>query len=232
MSVEAVDKGAFCKTWARRWQDARPQLKAKEPHSAVRSGVADAEALSLRVQLNNVRTLDFGCGHGRSALGLLLHGVNNYLGIDARLLAIEFARRLFAEQPGYQFEYFDSANGRYNKGGGPKLFLPVTARSFELALAVSVFSHEPDDEVVAHYLSELWRVLTPNGVLACTWITSAPMDHADNRFSIRTHEGIFALLNAWAVSDCWGAGEAGDQWWTLAHKSNKSPTVAGSHNHA
>lgn len=213
-----MNERAFREDWVRRWQAAGPQLKTKEPAEAVRSGIADVESLSSRVRLEGARLLDFGCGHGRGAIGFLLHGVDSYLGLDARLRAIEFARRLFAGRPGYRFEHLDSVNGRYNEGGVRKLPLPVSDRSFTLAVAVSVFSHEPDDGVVAYYLSELWRALMPEGVLASTWLTDPPVERRGGRFTVRTRERILALLGGWEVPACWGAGAISEHWWTLARR--------------
>ena len=219
--AEVRERGTpgYVEDWARRWRDARPQLKVKEPSVAVRSSIADAEALSRRVRLSDARLFDFGCGHGRSAIGLLLHGMGSYLGVDVRREAVAFARRLFAEHPNCRFEHLDAANGRYNKGGARNPSLPAPDRSCTVALAVSVFSHEPDDGVVAHYLGELWRVLTPDGVLASTWLTSPPAAD-DAHYAVRAREKILALLRWWVPLDCWGVGSISDHWWTLSRKAD------------
>lgn len=211
---------AFLENWTQRWQAAQPQLKTKSPYQAVCSGVSVVEALvKRRVQIVDTRVLDFGCGHGRCALGFLRYGVASYLGLDVRLEAIEFARRLFATSAVLRFGHFDSANGRYNKGKGARnLPVPAPDNSFTLALAVSVFTHEPDDEVVAYYLGELWRVLEPGGRLVSTWLTCPPMDSEDRHWLVRTREKILVFLRAWTVLDCWGIGDVSDHWWVLSRK--------------
>lgn len=211
----------FLNFWIRRWQEARPQLKTKDPYQAVCSGILIAETLIERgMQMAGARVLDFGCGHGRATIGFLHYGITDYLGLDVRVEAIEFASRLFAGQPGYRFEHFDAANYRYRKGQGKRqLSLPAQDNYFTLALAVSVFTHEPGDAIVDYYLGELWRVLIPGGALLTTWLSCPPMDLQDKHWLVRTREDILRFIKSWRVLDSWGEGDLDSQWWVLTRKA-------------
>jgi SAM-dependent methyltransferase len=116
--------------------------------------------------------LDFGCGAGRLAIGLLEAGVatRQYLGVDVRSDVVAWARRhLAGRAAGMSFIRVDARNRRYNPDGQPleSTRLPVSGGSFDVAYAYSVFSHlERDDAAVA--FEKLRQALVPGGALVVT----------------------------------------------------------------
>ncbi len=136
------------------------------------------DAPSVKVQLEQLppdvfaSVFDFGCGCGRLARQLLLHGriPIRYLGVDPHKGMIEWCRdQISARIPQFQFRHHDVFQEFMNpEGTFDAVPLPAGDRSVTLFLAWSVFTHllPPDAE---YYLRELARVLAPNGVAVTTW---------------------------------------------------------------
>jgi len=99
-----------------------------------------------------LRWLDFGCGPGRVARFLVEARVGEILGVDVDRSAVRWAR-LHLEG------HFVPTMAR------PPL--PFPAGSFDVAYAVSVFTHL-DEEQQREWLRELHRVLRPGGLLLAT----------------------------------------------------------------
>ena len=114
--------------------------------------------------------LDFGCGQGRFANGLVAGPVSIgcYLGIDTDAESISWCESWIQRfHPNFQFLHVPARNERYNPSADPRTPLPVEAGSFDVAFINSVFSHmlEPD---VAFYLGQLSRALGAGGVAYMT----------------------------------------------------------------
>ena len=106
---------------------------------------------------NNEKVLDLGCGNGR--LYQLFKGKNiNYIGID-------FAENLINIAKGKYGNYFKTAD---------ILNLPFPNENFDSVWSVSVLHHIPSAEMRKRVLSEIKRVLRPNGrvVVTCWRIKS------------------------------------------------------------
>jgi SAM-dependent methyltransferase len=118
--------------------------------------------------------LDLGCGCGSVALQLLrfFEGRGGYTGIDVDRQAIAWARRtLTPRDPRVRFVLADVANTFYNPAGAEHAAtyaLPVDDRSFDLALAKSLFTHMRPDEL-ENYVRELGRVLRRGGHAVLTF---------------------------------------------------------------
>jgi SAM-dependent methyltransferase len=111
--------------------------------------------------------LELGCGHGRTARGLLayLRSPGTYVGLDVNRLRIEDAQgRISSRWPNFQFHWADVQNADDNPAGravGSYRF-PVADESCDVVYAASLFTHLLPDEA-ARYLTETRRVLRPAG---------------------------------------------------------------------
>lgn len=119
---------------------------------------------------SGTRVLDFGCGQGRFAIGLLASGTEfrGYLGVDTDEQAIGWCERWLGPlDPRLVFLYAPSHNARYNPSAVGRAPLQIPPGSFEVAFLNSVFSHMLADDV-EHYLGELYRLVTAGGVVYMT----------------------------------------------------------------
>ena len=132
---------------------------------------ARAEAERLREHLGvgrRSRVLDFGCGAGRLAIGLLdrVGEVEAYRGVDVNGPTVRWCRgHIERRNPSFRFVHLDVANPRYNPRGrsaaGDRR-LPFGDAEFDVAYLYSVFSHlEAAD--VEFYAGELGRLVEPGG---------------------------------------------------------------------
>jgi SAM-dependent methyltransferase len=109
-----------------------------------------------------------GCGIGRIAYSLMyfLDPSARYEGFDVHPFLIARAQQLITPYfPNFHFQHVNVYNGYYNPNGILKSYefpFPYEDNSFDFIFLASVFTHMlPAD--VAHYLSEIKRVLKPNG---------------------------------------------------------------------
>ena len=126
--------------------------------------------------------LDIGSGCGRVARQLIQQDPQprEYLGIDLhRGMVAWCADNLSPHAPQFRFEHHDVRNVGLNPGEDKPTVLPLPdARhedGYSLVLAISVFTHMVEHQAT-HYLSELRRVLRPEGVAVTTWFV---FDKAD-----------------------------------------------------
>jgi SAM-dependent methyltransferase len=96
------------------------------------------------------RWLDFGCGSGRMLVPLRRAGIEDLRGVDVDQDAIRWLRRRYGR------ERFIVSPAR------PPLSFP--SASFDVVLAISVFSHM-DEEMQVSWLAEMARLLRPGGLL-------------------------------------------------------------------
>jgi ubiquinone/menaquinone biosynthesis C-methylase UbiE len=127
------------------------------------------EYLIRRARLKpNERVLDLGCGIGQKArvLTTYLGAGGSYEGIDIVPKGIEWCRSAYADFRNFHFTLADDLySSHYNPAGkilAKHYRLPYGDAEFDLVFLASVFTHLMPDEV-AHYLSELSRVLKPDG---------------------------------------------------------------------
>jgi len=169
---------------------------------------------------------DLGCGNGRLAMALILHGFENvrYIGVDPVPESIEFCREAFRPWPNFEFIHVPLKTPTYtpNQSCDPltcAVRLPL--ESVVWAAALSVFTHLHTDALAAHYVEEFRRVLKPGGVLWSTWFRSPP--NVSTPIVERT-----VYLEAWIVNALrgfhWEATWGGsgttqhDQWNIFARK--------------
>ncbi len=116
---------------------------------------------------------DFGCGCGRIARQLLQQNPRpkRYLGIDLHKGMIEWCRKNLAPHDrSFEFHHHDVFSACLNPDPTrPRtLDLPAKDGSFNLILAWSVFTHTTQSQT-EHYLREVARILSADGVLVATW---------------------------------------------------------------
>jgi len=110
------------------------------------------------------RFLDFGCGPGRLAVGLIASGWSGtYLGVEVNQRHVHWATESITSHfPHFRFVHVDAANDRYNPAGSQTPSLPSEDASIDLIAAFSVFTHMVSDDIKT-YLEEFRRILSPGG---------------------------------------------------------------------
>jgi SAM-dependent methyltransferase len=115
---------------------------------------------------------DFGCGCGRIARQLIQQRdqPRSYLGIDLHKPLIDWATdNLTPAAPGFRFRHHDVYYPTWNEGDKPEVApFPAPDDSHSLAIAWSVFTHLTQVNA-DYYLSEVARILRPDGVFLGTW---------------------------------------------------------------
>lgn len=113
--------------------------------------------------------LDWGCGAGRLAVGLLetWPSFDHYLGIDIQADLIAWAKRNIS-RPGIEFTWVDVANSRYNSNGASRYHIPAPTGGYGALYGYSVLSHMTTVEVAA-YAFEIRRILRPDGF---AWVSA------------------------------------------------------------
>ncbi len=123
--------------------------------------------------------LDIGCGVGHFAAALVpfLEPQARYEGFDIVPSGIAWCRKaITAKHPQFHFQVADIYNSYYNPDGrfrGQDYRFPYDDASFDFIVLISVFTHMMKPEI-DHYLSEIRRVLRPEGrVLLTAFLLSA-----------------------------------------------------------
>lgn len=112
--------------------------------------------------------LELGCGHGRTARGLLdyLRSPGRYVKLDVDRRSIDDAReRIQARYPNFEFVRADVRNRHYNPSGAAEARsyrFPFEDATFDVVYAASLFTHLLPDET-ANYFREARRVIKPGG---------------------------------------------------------------------
>lgn len=118
--------------------------------------------------------LDIGCGVGRVAIALTdyISESGSYEGFDVVPRGIAWCQsQITPRYPNFHFRAVDVHSRQYNPiGGDPAggFTFPYRDNSFDIAIAVSVFTHMRPDGVL-RYLEEAHRVLRPGGRIVATF---------------------------------------------------------------
>lgn len=148
--------------------------------SYIESIVHQIDTVRMHMPLNSkTRILDFGCGQGRLANGLIYERVEiaKYIGIDTHKASVDWCQNWIEKYAKkFHFAHLSAKNERYNPTAKSLRELPFGDESFDLAFLNSVFSHMMDGDV-KFYLTELHRVLNTNGLI---YITAFIEDEVEN----------------------------------------------------
>jgi SAM-dependent methyltransferase len=122
--------------------------------------------LSAELQRHEA-VLEIGCGHGRTARGLLsyMRSPGEYVGIDVHRTRIDDAtRRITAKYPNFGFIWADVRTDVDNPAGldAANYVFPLEDARFDVAYGASLFTHLLPDEA-RNYFKEVGRVLKPDG---------------------------------------------------------------------
>ena len=132
---------------------------------------ADVQKLVAQGLTKRDRVLDWGCGAGRLAIGIIetWGGIRHYTGVDVQAPLVDWARANIS--PGrrqFEFVHVDVANARYNPAGSTTRAIPGADGSVDAFHAYSVFSHMTSEDVQG-YLAEIARLLSRRGF---AWVTA------------------------------------------------------------
>ncbi len=112
--------------------------------------------------------LELGCGHGRTARGLLeyLRSPGRYCGLDVDQRRLDDAReRIQRRYPNFEFHWADVRSAHYNPAGAAaaaEFVFPFADGAFDVVYAASLFTHLLPDET-RNYFRQARRVLRPGG---------------------------------------------------------------------
>jgi SAM-dependent methyltransferase len=117
----------------------------------------------------DARVLELGCGHGRTARGLIDYlraPGGQYRGLDVSAERVADAQaRIQARYPNFRFLHADVFNADYHAAGrvaAAEYVFPFEAATFDVVYAASLFTHLLPAEA-GRYLEESARVLKPGG---------------------------------------------------------------------
>jgi cyclopropane fatty-acyl-phospholipid synthase-like methyltransferase len=163
----------------------------------LRSAMSSAELLISLGLSPGSRILDFGCGPGRLAIGLIASGWRgSYLGVDVKDPQIGWANtQIRTRFPDFGFIRVDAANARYNPQGSEAHKLPVEDGAVDFICALSVFSHMLSDDT-ATYLGEFRRALSSGGMAYVTaFVEDGVPDETENPDWLGEWEGAGLVLD-------------------------------------
>ena len=144
------------------------------------SAIDQVKSLEQHYKINTeTKILDFGCGQGRFANGLIITNkkFKTYLGIDTDFISIKWCNKWIKNnREGLSFLHLDAHNERYNPKADGRLSFPIKPNTFHIAFLNSVFSHMLVDDI-KFYLDELYKVLLNDALL---YLTAFIGDDVDN----------------------------------------------------
>ncbi len=144
--------------------------------------------------------LDIGSGIGRIAIPLSNYLTGKYDGFDAIKKGIDWCTDNIANKhPNFSFHYVPLYNDLYNSTGikASTYRFPYKDNSYDMACAISVFTHMTPDEV-ENYLQEAYRILKSNGYLVATFFIlddESRKKMQGQEFDFKYDYGHYALMD-------------------------------------
>jgi SAM-dependent methyltransferase len=190
------------------------------PSRAIATSRAEAADFAARGLVSpGDRVLDVGAGNGRQAIGLLEHGIAEYVGLDVVPGSVEWGNRAFRHTGKVRFDLLDVTNAMYNPTGtlAPEdAVFPYPDASFDFAVAGSLYTHLERMEVAARYVAETARVLRPEGTAYISFFASPPneLDSGAVRSVFPREEILAAVEKHFVIEDSANGTTTGfhDQW--------------------
>ncbi len=148
----------------------------KDFETGVNAGAGMVRRLkSLGADVSTGNFLDFGCGWGRLAYGLLKNDFKGqYVGIDIVVRRLAWLKNnLTPSFPNFRFIQSVSKNERYRAHGEDKKLVVkkvVGDTKFDTVFMGSIFTHMWTDDI-EHYLKSISDVLSDNGTFIFTWFS-------------------------------------------------------------
>jgi SAM-dependent methyltransferase len=139
--------------------------------------------------------LEIGSGIGRDAFQLIdaLGPEGKYIGVDVQRESIVWCQKnISRDHPNFQFFHFNARHELHNPLGSKTTLdyrLPAADRSIDRVGLQSLLTHIFEDEVV-HYLSEIARVLKPDGLAYVTFLLYSEDIVAASRINDATPYGL------------------------------------------
>lgn len=168
--------------------------------------------------------LDLGCGNGRFGIALSDLDVF-YEGIDPMQPCIEFCKVAFQGMDRFHFQYADIYNAVSNPNGQVKpdnYVIPFADNQFDDVICYSVLTHLEKLSVAKHYMSEIKRVLKPNGRFFVTCYRSPPDPTPDTNINrtVYAESDILNLMQGLNILHTYGghSGQFYDQWALFCEK--------------
>jgi SAM-dependent methyltransferase len=150
------------------------------------------------------RVLDIGAGTGRLARPLTtVLKTGTYHGLEIVKESVRWCQLAYRRYPNFDFQHADIRNSVYNPTGvcsAEGFRFPFADQSFTFVVLTSVFTHMLPAEV-ERYLSELARVLTPDGRVFATFFL---LDDASREGIYR---GASAMTFSYRTDRCWYQNE-------------------------
>lgn len=144
------------------------------PQQFLQEGKEQVAILKQEIALKPTdKVLDIGSGIGRTAIGLIhyLSAEGSYHGFDVVEKGVNWCnKKIAANHPHFQFTYVPLFNDLYNDSTdcAAQFVFPYVNNYFSKVFTFSVFTHMHIKEI-AHYLTEIHRVLLPGGLCLCTF---------------------------------------------------------------
>jgi SAM-dependent methyltransferase len=145
--------------------------------------------------------LDIGSGIGRIAIPLVNFLKGEYHGFDAVKLGVDWCNdKISSKYKNFHFRYVDLFNDLYkNKGIDATTYqFPYPQNYFNVACAISVFTHMLPDEVI-NYLKETNDVLADDGFFIATFFIlddeSIKLMNKNDGFKFQYTYGNYALID-------------------------------------
>ena len=150
------------------------------------------------------KVLDVGSGIGRTAVALTkyLNPQGQYEGFDVVEKGVVWCQeKIHTDFPNFNFQYVPLNNDLYNDTPqkATDFKFPFQDNQFDVVFLFSVFTHMQIEEI-DHYLSEISRVLKPNGKCLSTFFVYNDENEAQigqsNKFNFPVAEEGYRLMDA------------------------------------
>ena len=147
------------------------------------------------------KVLDIGSGIGRIAIPLTTILQNEYQGFDAVQQGVDWCNKNINKRfPNFCFKYVNLFNDLYKSDGvdAANFVFPYPANHFNLACAISVFTHLQPNELI-NYLAQSYKVLANDGYFVATFFIlndeSRKLMANHDTFNFEYYFGHYSLMD-------------------------------------